>query len=210
MIWGCGTGRCGTKSLAKMLGGVHEPQDGIQVIPYVMGWCPDSQWSVVRPITQALRARMDMDTPIAVDPRHSYVIPLIQQIDPDAQFLWIYRDPLLCIESWLARGNWLPDDPLEGRYHPRGGYPEGWDRIAKGIWFWRAINSLIRDNLHERFQVLRCPDDLTEHTNSNTQDTWLKGDWMILEEDRERVAEGCGFLMAELDYLREATAGEVL
>ena len=29
MIWGIGTGRCGTKSAAKLFGGVHEPEPGL-------------------------------------------------------------------------------------------------------------------------------------------------------------------------------------
>ena len=30
MIWGMGTGRCGTKSLARVLDGVHEPMPWIR------------------------------------------------------------------------------------------------------------------------------------------------------------------------------------
>ena len=203
MIWGVGTGRCGTMSLAKQLGGVHEPGGLGRVMPW-MRYGLACDWES---LSLDLLERSEREVPVIVDPRHSYVIPLIREVDPDAQFVWIYRDPVECIESWLARGNWRDgSDDAGTRYSPEGGYPKVWWRFEKGIWFWREVNSRIRRDLMERFQVVKCPDDLEEHENANPVGAKVR----LSPEEVELVRLDTKWLLGDLDALRERTRGAVL
>lgn len=86
MRWGVGTGRCGTRSLAEQLGGIHEPSPGL-VGPRVKQ-------------LEILRGRLSKGLP-SVDRLQSFAIPLIAQVDPSAHVLWLARDPWGCVPSML-------------------------------------------------------------------------------------------------------------
>ena len=107
MIWAPGTGRCGTRSLARVFGGVREPQPWFEAEPveYALGRRDHEPF-----LRQRLTDRLALDVPAVVDLKHSYLIPLIVGVDPDARFIWLVRHPMLCIGSFLAGGAWTERD----------------------------------------------------------------------------------------------------
>ena len=102
MIWGVGVGRCGTKSLADQMGGLHEPDDRFkhEAIDY------HERGRVSLSLINELARRTAMDTPIVVDNKQSLVIRLISEIDEDASFIWLLRSPIESSVSIAKRGYW--------------------------------------------------------------------------------------------------------
>ena len=103
MIWGTGTGRCGTKSLAKDLGGLHEPQPwfGDLAKKYYYGntLSPEDE----QELYAIIHDRIALNTP-TVDVNYSYILPLIDKLDPYAFFVFVFRHPIDCISSFMAGG----------------------------------------------------------------------------------------------------------
>lgn len=96
MIWGIGVGRCGTSSLAAEMGGLHEPAPDLAADPEM--WL---EYDVMTSrLEERLEARTALDTPIIVDWRQTYCLPLIEARDSDAEFIWVYREPADNITSW--------------------------------------------------------------------------------------------------------------
>jgi len=141
MIWGVGTGRCGTKSLAKHLKGEHEPKPWFTDRP--RKWY-DGTITVqgIRDLENAMKARAKLDTPIIVDFKQSYIMDyIISFVDPDASFIWVIREPVACVSSMVA-GKWYgeTDGNGENLLTP----PDStWDRFIKCIWYYNTVNEEI-------------------------------------------------------------------
>lgn len=140
MIWGVGTGRCGTKSLAKELGGVHEPTPWLHDEPkrWYLSGNPDS------PLELIIVMRAELDTPIVVDFKNSFMMRLILTIDIRAKFIWIIREPVDCIRS-MMKGKWFQggDNPGEDLIHPWSEWDKWQDSLDKCIWYYRTVNEHI-------------------------------------------------------------------
>jgi len=143
MIWGVGTGRCGTRSLAEDLGGLHEPQPwlGEDAIRAHHGDADARARTLER-----LAERAALPTPAIVDLKHSWVIPLIREVDPNPFFWWQARSPVECIESLLTGGAWTERDWHGTRkWFPSGWWEDGDTRFDRAITYWKGVNSLILD-----------------------------------------------------------------
>lgn len=160
MIWGVGTGRCGTHLLAKNLDGVHEPHPRI-VADATKFW----QEIHTGELLEKLRERMELDTPAIIDHKNSVVIPAILRVDPDAEFIWLIRDPADCVESSLRAKLYKRDqsDHWDGnRLAPREGFPKYFDALDKNIWRYYTINRTIEVELswiaRERWKFQKSED----------------------------------------------------
>jgi len=147
MDWICGTGRCGTLSLARQVGGEHEPSPGIG---------PNCDVKAV------LRTRLARGVPSS-DRLHSLVIPQIYEIDPEAKILWLLRDPFSCVRSMLQTGHLDVEDspyfPL-----PSDTLTEPAQRAA---WVWCHINSQIWDSVQGRNYELIPTENLHRHEGAS-------------------------------------------
>lgn len=167
MIWGIGSGRCGTKSLAKALHGEHEPQRKIKDLPakWRMGGLDGS--SLVD-LTAYLCSLLDDNYLAVVDLRYSYMIPLIAAIDSEAEFIWVARKPFMCIGSFLNGNAWTEDWTDEDNFlSPYEGWPKYFDRIDKAAWYWNRVNQIILHDLSRlRNWSFIWSHNLVEHENS--------------------------------------------
>ena len=144
MIWGVGSGRCGTKSLSLELEGVHEPQPWLDDLPVM--------WHLHRKgegeLLSRLKMRLDEGLP-CVDLKQSYCIPLIKRLDPDAKFIVMFRNPILTISSLVAGGSWTEQD----HHGTRKIYPKlGWgneNRIQKATYHWGCTYEIILNEFYK-------------------------------------------------------------
>lgn len=176
-IYVVGTGRCGTGSIAKIYGGLHEPEPKInsEAIDYhVTGKCSEI-------LMDKLKIRRDMDTPMISDNKQSLVIDLIDNIDPRARFIWLIRNPVDCVTSFMRRGNHLKSErisPPEGKY-------SAYDNIGMICWFWKEKNEVINKLLIGRKYEVVFTEDLNERENSGGDSTPLS------EEERDFILKEC-------------------
>jgi len=142
MIWGVGTGRCGTRSLAADLEGVHEPQPWFtdEPVRYLLYGLFEEQ------IKERLKERLSLGVHV-VDLTHSFVMPLIREVDPSAVFYWPVRDPFAFCCSILAGWQWTDNADWGVRQLKP---PTGWgevERLDKAIYHWRRTNAVIFENI---------------------------------------------------------------
>jgi len=142
MIWGVGTGRCGTGSLAHELGAQHEIRD----------W--DGRRETVEPY---LLAHRQVNHPV-VDYRLSVCVPDILKADPDAEFIWLIREPVACIESlWYRSDMYIEND------HLNRPWPGGITRLGGLMgWYEHCYAVLQRETPRDR-RTIRRTEDLPEH-----------------------------------------------
>lgn len=141
-----GTGRCGTKSLARLLGGLHEPA------PAIVAESRDFYFGRRRSLPRLLEKlarRAALPTPAIADNRQSYVIPLILEVDFTAEFVLLVREPRTCIASMHGRGafqrpKWYWD---RHRIAPRTGFPNDWTPVMKLCWSWIETHRVILSSL---------------------------------------------------------------
>lgn len=170
MIWGVGTGRCGTRSLAVQLGGEHEPKPWLkhEAAYYARGLVDthDPEWNE---LIHRLNDRRDHDTPIIVDLKHSYVMDLIEAVDLDAHFVVMFRNPFDCIASFMLGGAFTDQD-WQGDRKLRTNDQQLFDsmtRLEKVTWFWVRTNIRILEHLEksDRPRVYRRTGQLTVREN---------------------------------------------
>lgn len=188
MIWGVGTGRCGTKSLAMQLEGEHEPKPWLEHEPahYARGiLSPGEELHLLANLSDRSR----LITPIIVDMKHCYVMDLIEKADPDAAFIYLVRSPFDCIASFMLGGAFTEQDN-KGNSKLQPGRP-GWkdevpvSRLLKVSWFWRGTNKRIMDHFlvtKRPFAVLYT-DELTTHAN-----VYVKKDFSFTREEATNVS----------------------
>ena len=164
MKWGVGTGRCGTKSLSIILGGVHEAVPFIQdeAALYRDG---SRDKAILQTLKRKLRKHYLRGLP-AVDIQFSYVIPLIVEVDPDAEFVWAIRNPKdmvasamhknlygrtleNAVERWGRFGEFkLHLDKL--RIRPKGDLWDKTSQLFRCYWYWVTVNKLIERDLSDK------------------------------------------------------------
>lgn len=202
MIWGIGTGRCGTRSLARLLSGIHEPQP----------WLAEDSVAYAQRGEHAdhlkalLRGRLALDVPAVVDLRQSYIIPLIGEVDPQAQFLWLARHPMLCIGSFLAGGSWTSRD-LHGarKLSPAEGWPAGATRLEKATWFWVAVNQRIQQDLERTgapFEVWLTHELPAQVHENHYEASW---DWTWTREQAAHIQDHTATTWLHLQHLAADT-----
>jgi len=187
MLMGLGTGRCGTKSLAVQLGGLHEPKPWLKEEP-VQYKC-DRNMDVRDSLLENLKARSELPVPIIVDLKHSYVIDLICEVDPEAEFIWMLRDPVDCISSLLNGGAWTKTDWHGARkWRPFGGWKDDVPREMRVVRYWIEINKMIEKSLMEAGKGIEIypTESLTAKENVYSKRDRIGGDLLKI------VHEMCG------------------
>lgn len=157
MIYAVGTGRCGTKSYADQTGGLHEPD---KVFGYLC-MLYDLTGQRFTQLINMIRVRKDLATPCISDWKQSFVIDLIREFDKDAKFVWLLRNPISTIKSYMRRGKY--EDIVRPGIAVK--FPDEWGDFEKFCWLWKATNLLIEDNLKDAdFEVVRTR-TLSTHAN---------------------------------------------
>lgn len=170
MIYVVGTGRCGTKSIANLLNGVHEPKPRIVVEAndYFNG---DRHSFAV--LAQKLRKRAMLPTTLISDNKQSLVIPLLAKIDPSAHFVVLFREPIASIASFIGR-HWYrrPSIWETNRLRPWNGFPMNWSQTMKCAWLWREtyrrIISTVQDESVEFIETRELGPHVL-NANANTK-----------------------------------------
>ncbi len=152
-VWGIGTGRCGTVTLAKVRGGIHEPKPWIhkEAARY---YCGERGDELLNSLRHKLAARLRLKEELIVDSKQSLIIPFIMEIDPGAEFVWLVREPRASMKSFSA-WEFYSREPSEDfgyeldqwRARPPGGFPSNWSLLMKRLWFWEEINKVIARDL---------------------------------------------------------------
>lgn len=186
-VWGIGTGRCGTRSLARDLGGVHEPKPhyGPEATLAYWGSPAARQRCWVR-----LQSRLALGVPV-VDLHHSLLIGLICQVDPQAEFIWLIRHPMTCVASFLAGGGWTAQNGDGATlWRPQAGWPDTYTRLDKAIRYWCEVNALIERGLEAcgRPWQLRLTEELVAHDNAYPKNR----QWRYTPEEAAQVMDACG------------------
>lgn len=144
MIWGVGTGRCGTHTLAELLEIPHEPRPK-PMVEGVEWWQGRRNKEEILPI---IRDRMRWGG--CVDLHNVPILPLILEMDPESTIVWVWRGFEKVAKSMTKPGHdyWgkLKRDWSEFLY-PRGGWPERYTREDKMFWYWCTVNMFIYENV---------------------------------------------------------------
>ena len=185
MIWGIGTGRCGTHSLAADLGGLHEPRPWIGAAAVEAYWGDATATAYCR---EVLLLRLAQDIPAVVDLHLSLLIPLICALDAQATFVWMWREPVGCVGSFLAQGAWTTPGKWPTLWRPRYGWPESFSRFDRALAYWVMVNEMIAEDLARyapgRWQR-REPTDLRHHHGRGPQ----KAAWPFTADETQRLVQ---------------------
>lgn len=195
MIWGMGTGRCGTKSLSRFLDGDHEPQPWIRDEAIRTFYDEPVAKAMVLP---KLKERLHVGRP-CVDLKHSYLIREIMELDASAEFVWVVREPVATVASLLSGGSWTEVNQY-GRdlWRPRGGWVNMESRIEKAVAHWWHTNMICLNHFKRdgRTKLMLC-DELPVRMN-------VYPDRIALNEEQIRfVDHRCGDLWQEIFRMRD-------
>jgi hypothetical protein len=192
MIWGIGTGRCGTRSLAVELGGVHEPQPWFGPESVAAYWGDHAAQAACQ---QRLAARAALPVPVVSDLHQSWLIPLICEVDSQAHFIWMIRNPAEVVASFLAGNGWTAQNQYGASlWRPQGGWPESLSRFGKALTYWLEVNRLIAHDL----QACGAPWErrLTSSLQAHENRYPTSPDWRFTPQETARLVEACGGLWA--------------
>lgn len=203
MIWGLGTGRCGTKSLAVALGGLHEPKPKINdlAVDYArQGGAVDERTRGYAELEDRLKQRMDLarekGAPIIVDLQNSYVLPLIRLVDPDAAFVVMFRNPFDTIASFMLGGAFTKRDGYgQHKLMPAEGWPGQQSRIHRVSYHWRQTNNTILQflDVYDPKYAMRRPHQLPVHANK-----YPKQGFVFTRLEAVQILYFCGPVWARL------------
>ncbi len=155
MIWGIGTGRCGTKSLSKHLNGLHEPEPWPLHRAAYHARLISSQEDE-QELRAILKKRIDLGAPAVVDLHQSFCLDVIEEIDPKAEFAFIARNPAACISSFLTGGGFTDRDVFgEYKAQPIGGFHNE-SRLQRVVFHWVYTNELIYTHLMRTRRPFKC------------------------------------------------------
>lgn len=140
-VWGIGSPRSGTVTLAYLLNGIHEPKP--LLVPDAGAYWRGEE---IASLQGKIIERLELGVPV-VDPLQSFVIPAIRSVDSGAEFIVMLRDPVACIRSLVARGTYVIDTAgNRSRPAPRR-WPKSYGSIHKCTWFWCETYRVILDSL---------------------------------------------------------------
>lgn len=187
MFWGIGTGRCGTRSLAEYLGGLHEPKPWFKELPAKYA-AEEITSEEMQELDDHIHERASMDTPIIVDLKHSMIVPLIMRADPEARFIWPVREPFATIHSLLCGGAWTDQDWNGSRkLHPKGGWKDE-GRVDKAIWYYEHTYKNILGHAYKDAIILTVrTEDIPVHVNEYPKDKR----YYFSKEEAKKIVEKC-------------------
>lgn len=160
-VYVVGTGRCGTMSVSKQLGGVHEPYPWVVRESFYQGIGVNGNIGILaladpkikvykEELKKKLLLRSLMTVPCIADNRQSWIIPDICNVDSNAEFLVLIREPLGFVSSATRRGWYELGDMWDSyRMRPSSGWIDGWTTPMKLGWLWRETNRRIFEDLEK-------------------------------------------------------------
>ena len=155
MIIGIGTGRCGTMSIAELLGLPHEPKPGLikESIQY--------HYEPIKYPPQEILLRRALGNKGAVNHRYGLLIEPLHRLYPDAKWVFIIRSGPETVSSFNRR-RWYSPDSLLGHeeWRLRGDKIGEFSSPAWGVmtpfekccWHWAYFNNWMYAEL-ERLNV---------------------------------------------------------
>lgn len=172
MIWGLGSWKGGTHTLAKELDLLHEPSPWVAqgAVGFHHRGSHFSTFTEARSketaMVDTLLARMHKCEKLGkagcVDGAHGFLIPLILRADPDAEFVLVLRDPLEVVMSLVDYIDWDLKHPgtthrtslFPWMVHPLGGFQHQeppWFRVA---YHWHTLmDTILRTAPENRLDV---------------------------------------------------------
>lgn len=190
MYYVVGSGRCGTRTVAKRALGKHEPKPSIINESYKYFKSKKDQENLDQLKSKLLR-RFCLDTNLISDCRQSYVIPVIKEIDKEAKFVVVYREPFSCVESYLNRSIFLRGSIWDRtRIHPPEGFPKRFTRVMKVAWIvnetYRIILNDLKDDDFHIFNVSELGNKIWNKNKSKKEYGFNEDEiQFILEETQE-------------------------
>lgn len=156
------TGRCGTETLATLLGlarnvfTYHEPRPLLYGLSKLSYEYPDNA-DVSKVLQEAFfAARQElMSRSLACDmgyvessPQATFLAPCIQRVVPNARFIHLVRDPRDVVRSGMRRKWYDGHGSDKTRIIPRSSGPascewESYSAFKKNLWLWNETNSWI-------------------------------------------------------------------
>ena len=182
--------------MASALWGLHEPRPWPRKSAKAYHGDPEA----IADTADVLLQRLQFRAPAIVDLHHSWCVPLIMDIDPDASFAWAVRHPADYVASALGGNWWKPENEAGDHdntiWHPAGGWPEGTSRIEKATRYWRAVNEMLMIHYVAAARPWRChrTTDLPQHLAAATH-----GNPPLTGPERAAVMAHCGGVWAAVD-----------
>ncbi len=151
MIVGVGTGRCGTVTVAEVLGVPHEPK------PRFIREGVEHYYTPGKRAFPIERLKTALGNAGAVNHRYSLIIPFIRRHFPDAKFVHIIRSGPATVASFMARKWYDPSASQVGfeKWRFRGDLAgmvpaKTWESMTpfeKCCWHWSTVNQIIHADL---------------------------------------------------------------
>jgi len=149
-------------------------------------------------VREKIRQRLEMDVKAVVDLKHAFVITTIMELDPDPEFVWVTREPVATVQSFLSGGSWTARNQY-GRdlWRPWNGWQNMESRIEKAVAHWLAVNHICMNQFHAfpNTRMMLC-DELEVRLNVYDDRKALNKEQILFVEHR------CGDLWREILGLR--------
>jgi len=191
LVFIVGSGRCGTKTIAKMLAGIpeieahheycryHYQREAILYAINRLG----RELVVPRLLSIYESAAYYSESPIFLDSSHKlvWVIDILQDIFPNAKFVHLIRDGHKVVSSfyyklnlhndnaakifrdWISKPGLLPLPPPSEQYWMSPHVHKG-DRFERICWHWRDTNSKILEATHESNKIVVRLEDMVDNS----------------------------------------------
>ena len=185
------TGRCGTQTLAALLGAssdllaVHEPRPslyGCSASAYAMGLSAAQPYSALVQETRdpLLTAAVRLGKRYAeTSPQMTFLAPGLQILYPKARFIHLTRDAEAVICSGLGRNWYQGADADSTRIYPRAGSEAacawaGWAPETKLAWLWDETNAWIEESLTDcQYRRIKAESIFAGETELEDLFAWL-------------------------------------
>lgn len=200
LIYGVGSGRSGTRSLAASLGLLHEPDPSLGAPAFA--YLDKTSQENFKALKRCISKRMENAGPGIADHHQSLCIPTIIKVDPDAQFIWMVRNPILVVTSWLSSterfdlARWRKIYP-----HYRTSKPQ-WVMCCR---IWEVYNSKVWESVTLLAEQHRLSVAKPESLPAHIQNRALK-DAKRVDIERELAADimdRCGNLWLRMQWALE-------
>ena len=157
MIYVVGTDRCGTEQYAKVNDLLWQPYPPLtwRVIAKIKG---SKRNGVVKRVKERLAVIIKRRKKGIADFRQSFCIDEIAQVDKEAEFVWLIRNPRDCIGSFLRRAKDDIKNVVQNRPLPEGLRKTDTARKKVG-WWWLWTNQYIEKTIKPyKYKVIETED----------------------------------------------------
>jgi len=181
-------------SLAKTIAATHEP--GKWKLKEFADFAKSGFTNVVVNDYIATMKSEVIDGNNIVDARLSFIMPLVLDWFPGANWVIVYRSPVDTVRSWLERGGWHNAETRHDKLHPLGGWLDIDELAYMGAWTWNVTYRMILAATSDKFEYWNCDRDLDVRLNTGP-DTYELDSW-----GTEAIWDECSNVYNELERLR--------